>query len=599
MGRVFQLTLIAGVGLLFILLSGRAEAAAWIGIPPWEIQRDISITQRLTLSNTQPTSGEMVSAEFTIHNRSQNSYTFSKIGVSARGPQCYNLGCGKVVDFPQNGWIQLNPGQSFTYKQQRTFSASGDYFAQLAYQAQNGNWYSLDSAVNFKVVGSGASGSDGSVNIAQPLSLQTTTRRVNDIYYAQFSMRNDSGRSISYRQIGVAVRGPNCGTSLSCGAIADFPYDKNITLAPGQTHTFRQWQQLTKAGSYFMQIAVLTSANRWEFIGNQTQFTVQPASNAQRSTPFRMSAHYHPVWNESDNERLALAKSIGIDLVRVAVEWRRLQPDGANGFDQWYGGALADFLNRANQQGVGVYLMVSGTPCWASADPHKNCQWNSYNRSYQPANPQHYANMMRELVRKHGHQVVAWEIWNEPNIGRFWAQPDPIAYTNLLKAASQAIKAQKGNAIVIGGAIAGTDFAFLQGMYSQGANHFYDALSLHPYTAGAPDDCSLYLSNFYCGIEGIRAMQLHNKDYRPIWLTEFGWSSFNGYGGVGEYNQQQYMQQALRRIKTWDFVAVASWYNLIDTNFDKGAPQFEHNMGLFRSNSQPKPAANWLRSNPH
>ncbi len=581
----------------FILLASLgqpAEAANWIGIPPWEIQRDISVTGWLKLSTNQPSSGETVSAEFTIRNNSQNTYTFNKIGVAARGPQCYNLGCGKVVDFPFQGRTTLAPGQSFTYRQQRQFSANGDYFAQLAFQLPTGAWYSMNSSANFKVQGGSANG----VQIVAPIKLDTTHNRVNDIFYATFTLHNPTNRAVTYKQIGVGVRGPNCGQAFTCGAIADFPADKNVTIPANGSYTSRNWQQLAKAGSYTMQVAVLNSSHRWEFLGEKSTFNVQPATNARRGNNFRMAAHYHPRWNESDINHLNLAKSAGIDLVRVAVEWRRLQPDNANSYDQWYSDRLAEFLQRANNQGVGVYLMVSASPCWASADPAKNCQWGRYNGTYPPSNPQHYANIMRELVRRHGHQVVAWEVWNEPNIGRFWATPNPVAYTELLKAAHGAIKSQRGNAVVLGGSLAGTDFDFLMGMYAQGANKYYDALAIHPYTRGAPDDCSTNLASFYCGVEGLRAMMIHNHDYRPLWFTEYGWSGLNGNGGVGEYNQQQYFIQSLNRIKTWDFVPVVTWYNLIDTNFDKGAPAFEHHMGLFRANGQPKPIASWLRANP-
>ena len=576
--------------LLLLIGQPTVDAAGWIGIPPWEYQRDIAIDGWLRLSNRQPASGETVSAEFTIRNKGQVPYTFNRIGVAARGPQCYNLGCGKVVDYPFQS-VTLQPGQSFTYKQQRQFNANGDYFAQLAFQAPTGAWYSLNSSANFKVQG----GSSGGVQITSPVRLESTTQRVNDIYYATFTLRNPTNRAVTYKQIGVGVRGPNCGHSFTCGSIADFPYAYNVTIPANGSYTFRNWQQLTKPGSYTMQVAALTSSHKWEFLGEKSTFTVQPAINTPRQSPFRMAAHYHPRWNTSDITHLNLAKSAGIDLVRVAIEWRRLQPDAPGVYDQWYSDRVAEFLQRAQQQGVSVYLMVSGSPCWASADPSKNCQWNSYNRAYPPANAWDYANVMRDLVRKHGHQVIAWEIWNEPNIGRFWATPDPVAYTNLLKAAHGAIKAERGHAVVLGGALAGTDFDFLMGMYAQGANRYYDALSIHPYTRGAPDDCSTNLASYYCGVEGLRAMMLHNQDYKPMWFTEFGWSSLT----VGEYNQSIYLQQALNRVKQWDFVPVATWYNLVDTSFDQGAPAFEHHMGLFRANGTPKAVAKWLQANPH
>jgi hypothetical protein len=584
-----------GIICLVFALFGHASAAVWVGIPPWEMQRDVAITNQLTLSTAQPRVGEAVVADFTIRNNGTMPIEFQRIGVAVRGPNCYNLSCRSTVDFYLNGKMTLGVGQAFSYHQSRTFDTPGHYFAQIVYQSPDGNWFWLKSEATFDVQhssGGAVVGASGGVQITAPLILETTTQRVNDIYYAKFAIRNENPFAITFKKIGVAVRGPDCGTqTLSCNKIHDFPYAENITIPAGGTYTYRNWQQITRSGSFFMQIATQDSNYRWGFLDQTTKFSVQQAGNAPRKSPLRLSAHYHPVWNELDSERLALAQSAGISLVRVAVEWRRLQPYNPNEYDTWYSGVLAEFLNRANQQGVQVYLMVAGAPCWASADPQKNCAVGRYNYSYPPANPTHYADMMRELVRRHGNQVVAWEIWNEPNIGRFWAQPDPVAYTNLLKATYPVIKSQKGNALVLGGAIATTDFDFLQGMYNQNANQFYDALSIHPYVKGSPNDCSIYLWSFYCGVEGLRALMLHNRDYKPVWFTEFGWSSIS----VGEYNQSLYLQQAIETLNKWDFVPVATWYNLIDTNFDQGAPTFEHYMGLFRPNGQPKPAASWLQ----
>ncbi len=581
--------------LVCFTLIQTANAATYVGIPPWEIQRDVAITDKLSLSSTQPRVGQAVVAYFTIRNNGATPIDFQRIGVAVRGPNCYNLTCAKVADFHLNSHMTLGVGKSFSYRQSRTFDEPGHYFAQIVYQSPQGNWFWLKSDASFDVQSGNVAvptGNGRGVQVAANVTLETTSKRANDIYYAKFVLRNDNPFAVTYKKIGVAVRGPNCGTqTMHCNKIHDFPYAENITIPSGGTYTYRNWQQITRSGDFFMQIATQDSSHRWGFLGRTTNFTVQPAINTPRNSPLRLSAHYHPVWNELDTERLALAKSAGISLVRVAVEWRRLQPDGAGAFAPWYSGVLADFLNRANGQGIQVYLMVAGSPCWASADPHKNCAINRYNHSYPPANPTHYANVMRELVRLHGDQVVAWEIWNEPNIGRFWAHPDPIAYTNLLKAAYPAIKAQKGNAVVLGGAIAGTDFNFLQGMYDQNADQFYDAFALHPYVKASPMDCSIYLWSFYCGVEGFRAMMIHNGDYKPIWFTEFGWSSLT----VGENNQRLYLQEAVQAMSHWDFVPVASWYNLIDTNFDSGAPNFEHHMGLFRPNGQPKPVARWLQ----
>jgi len=88
-------------------------------------------------------------------------------------------------------------------------------------------------------------------------------------------------------------------------------------------------------------------------------------------------------------------------------------------------------------------------------------------------------------------------------------------------------------------------------------------------------------------------MQAYGDD-RPIWFTEFGWSSFNGNGGVGEELQAAYLTRALELLQGWDYVPVAIWYNLVDRS---GLPPTdpEAYFGLFRQDLSPKPAAEAYR----
>src|SRR5581483_4572886 len=96
-------------------------------------------------------------------------------------------------------------------------------------------------------------------------------------------------------------------------------------------------------------------------------------------------------------------------------------------------------------------------------------------------------------------RVVAYELWNEPNLSGEWGgqPPNPEAYARLLLAAYPLIKAADPNALVVsaglastggdGGATALNDVDFLSRLYAAGARNSFDVLGSHPYGfASAP-----------------------------------------------------------------------------------------------------------------
>ncbi len=588
--------------LLCALLFSHRSAAAdemdnrlIVTAAPEAMQRTLIIVSSVSIAPSDPATGEMVSAEFTLQNIGDEPVTFLRLLAGGRGPDCADFTCSDFADYPAVENLTLAPNQSYSYQKTRTFWATGNYFAQVVYQSTTGSYHFIGERIDYTV--------EEGLELLEPLTLTATSGRANDLFYARFRVRNGADRLITMPLIGAFARGPECqAISFNCPAVADFEYAPNITLAPNEQFSYEKWQQLTEAGDYAAQIAVRDETGFWHFLFAPSTFVVLPADTTPRTDAWSFGAHFHPVFNESDQQRLTRAKLVGVEVVRVAVNWRVMEPNGPGLYDEnFYMPRLAALFDYANELDIGIYVMLSGAPCWASADPNKNCAAQQYDYAYPPANPAHYANTMRELMRRHGSDILAYEVWNEPNIERFWRNPDPADYVDLLQTTYSTLKNQDASAIVLGGSLAATDVRFLEAMYAEGARGYFDALALHPYAAGAPDDCSIYLFSFLCGVEAIRSLMLHNQDDKPIWFTEFGWSSYDGVGGFGEATQLAYLQQALALIERWDFVPVATWYNLIDTDYDQSAPRFEHFFGLFDENFRPKPVAQWLQdqSLPH
>ncbi len=171
----------------------------------------------------------------------------------------------------------------------------------------------------------------------------------------------------------------------------------------------------------------------------------------------------------------------------------------------------------------------------------------------------------------------------------------------MLKAAYIAIKETDKNATVLGDSLAGADTFYLKALYDLAAKGLFDALAIHPYTAvtdtGSVDGPRDFTKPPWCFEQGINAIRRLMVDVygddKPVWVTEFGVSSFNGWGGISEQQQALFLREAFSILQQWKFVPVFIRFNLIDqdaqTTRDGG-------FGLYRSNFILKPVGDEFRS---
>ncbi len=141
----------------------------------------------------------------------------------------------------------------------------------------------------------------------------------------------------------------------------------------------------------------------------------------------------------------------------------------------------------------------------------------------------------------------AIEVWNEPNIDREWpiGQIDPVAYTNMLASAYNAIKAANPNTLVISGAPAPTGFfggcsgigcddaPFISGMAAAGAARYMDCLGIH-YNEGivgpaqtSGDPRSEYFTRYFWGM--VNTYDAAFGGQRPLCFTELGYLTPEGF----------------------------------------------------------------------
>jgi hypothetical protein len=252
--------------------------------------------------------------------------------------------------------------------------------------------------------------------------------------------------------------------------------------------------------------------------------------------------------NEAEWDRLA---GSGAESVRIAVRWAATQPAAAPP-DL----AVVDAtVLAAARRGLDVLPVVEDTPGWAASDPAEGV-------ASPPRDPADLGAFLRTLVARYGpagtlwaehpevgpRPIRAWQVWNEPNLTRYWArQPFAPAYVRLLRAARLALRAADPRARVVLAGLPNLSWQALAQVYAAGGRGAFDAVAIHPYT-GKPRNVVRLVEY------ARRVMARHGDGGRPVWITELSWPAAQGKvtGTPGfettEAGQAERLREGLRRL---------------------------------------------------
>ena len=220
-----------------------------------------------------------------------------------------------------------------------------------------------------------------------------------------------------------------------------------------------------------------------------------------------------------------LMTASGVESVRTAFYWPAVQPQESVPPDLSRFDAL---VLAAARRRLPVLPIVTGTPGWAATQPG--------DETSPPRDPALYANLLTTLVARYGPQgtlwaerpdvpplpVRQWQVWNEPNLTRYWSeQPFARSYVSLLRAAHGALRAADPGAKVILAGLPNESWIALRKIYKAGGRRYFDAVALHPYT-GKPRNV-VRLAEF-----ARRVMRRYHDGRKPIWITELSWPAAKG-----------------------------------------------------------------------
>jgi hypothetical protein len=190
---------------------------------------------------------------------------------------------------------------------------------------------------------------------------------------------------------------------------------------------------------------------------------------------------------------------------------------------------------------------------------------------FAPNNVEEWGKWVYDVVSEFKQFISIWEIWNEPNLDKFFTGTNPAKYTAFLKEGYTQAKNADPSCFVLGGSLVfthGDTQRFLKEMYNNGAENYMDALAFHPYCSPlAPADKNS--PNPFVKLKEIKEIMEDYGDTNNIWITEIGWST----SAVGESLQAEYLIKALEIAQNWGWVDAFIIYNW---HGDKGLTNDEY-----------------------
>jgi len=321
---------------------------------------------------------------------------------------------------------------------------------------------------------------------------------------------------------------------------------------------------------------------------SSTAYTLSPQAGLVPGPPgsgnllSRMGVDIHFT---QDSTALDAASSAGFSWVRTDLTWSAVEQT-ANVYN-W--GAYDALISAVQSLGMHTILILDyGNTLYTggfTTPPSSGAAISAFGNFAQAA-AEHFAGT-----------GTRFEIWNEPNISKFWPpNPDPAQYAAMATVAVGRIHHGDPNAMVTTAGLSGFDFSFAQGLVDAGGVVGADAVGVHPYGISNPtgplvDDLVLLRSVMGGG----------PSEAPPVWDTEWGFTStdFSPAGTSDGHDAGAQVRQAVlasREILSACAVGfpLYVYYDIRDDGTDP--TNREDNFGLLASDYTDKPAMTAVRA---
>lgn len=245
------------------------------------------------------------------------------------------------------------------------------------------------------------------------------------------------------------------------------------------------------------------------------------------------------------SSRVATLDRLGLDVVRVTLDWHWIEP--RQGAYRWQ---RADrLLGALRARGLAPVVTLWGTPGWANGGAGPNVA---------PLDGLDFQLFAREAALRYRF-VRNWVVWNEPNKASWLRPASPRTYVRqILNPGYLGINGVSPRALVAGGVTAPrggnggmSPMDFIRGMDSAGAR--LDAYAHHPYPVYPGD--TPFVGGCTCKTITMatleRLLRLVDRAFprARVWLTEYAYQTNPpDHFGVSRLDQARFVAEAARRV---------------------------------------------------
>jgi hypothetical protein len=278
----------------------------------------------------------------------------------------------------------------------------------------------------------------------------------------------------------------------------------------------------------------------------------------------------------SEYDDFALLKALGAKWTRLDFPWEHIEPEQG----MWTFDRFDDIVETAEKNGTKVLVILDYDTPWMHPPGKRE-------RRITPENLPLWLTYVEKVARRYAGRVGGFEVWNEPNFGRFWDGTDEEFFALTAATVETLKRVAPETPVVVGSLMYHTITGgpgYLRRLLKSGAVQGADAVSLHPYGFSAEAaakrvaEAGEMLTEY--GFDG------------SVWITEVGFPTGGGYP-----HKVSEAEQPGRVIKTITLAAVSgvevlTWYELKDKHMPGEAPpgtSSEAFFGLVRPDGSFKP----------
>ena len=276
-----------------------------------------------------------------------------------------------------------------------------------------------------------------------------------------------------------------------------------------------------------------------------------PGIAALHPSPYGVNSHVAP------DELLAELARIGVRWHRIDVDWDLIEP--AEGEHDWR--ELDRVVAATQTLGLSPLASVAYTPGWASG---------TGNRASPPRDPSKYHGFVRSVAQRYRNQIGAIGIWNEPNLGQFFAGTQAQYIDDILVPGLQVVRefpelATAGPDLSSSGNPLGDWLAPIL----DAAGSLLDVIAHHQY------DGQDTVPGRVAAIERLHDF-LVARGYgdRQLWITEIGWDR------VTPQQQAERLRDVMHAMRARPWWNKTFWYDSHGVGW-----------GLFEADTSPNPGA--------